>query len=162
VSGNGSYTSDPYSPLVNNTFYSWLVSYSGDLNNGPVSTLCDDGTDSVVVPQYCPPPPCPPPTGACGVNETSTTSTSSLSCVGSAPHLTITTVTMVGPANVCTGTNKSISCAVVPGGEDINTNVETVSVYVAEVPTMSIWGLVALVAGLGALALRRLRWRSDA
>jgi hypothetical protein len=160
VSGNGSYTSDPYSPLADG-FYSWLVSYSGDLANSPVSTVCDDGSDTVVVPQYCPPHACsPPPPGSCGHDVTNTTSESTQTCVGSPSRLTVGVVTVVGPAYICIGDEKQMGFCVVPGGEDINTIVETVFVNAVAVPTVSVWGLGALFVGLGALALRRLRLRS--
>jgi hypothetical protein len=40
VSGNGSYTSAPFTPSVGGT-YRWIAAYSGDANNSPVSTVCN-------------------------------------------------------------------------------------------------------------------------
>lgn len=53
-----------------------------------------------------------------------------------------------------------MGCHVVAGTQNFNFNTETVFVIAVLVPTLSIWGLGALVAGLGAVALRRLRLRS--
>jgi hypothetical protein len=157
VSGNGTYTSDPFSPLATSTFYSWQASYGGDPNNNPVSTVACDGAESVVVPQYCSPKSCPPPTAACGVGSGNiTTTTSTTSCAGTSPSVTVTTVQVIGPATVCTGPGESSSCSVAPGGINFDTKVETVTASAVVIPTLSLWGLGALVAGLGALALRRL------
>jgi IPTL-CTERM motif len=157
VTGNGSYTSDPFSPLANNTFYGWQSSYSGDANNNPTtaSSVCN-GSESVYVPQYCAPPPsCPVTTGSCGT-VTETTTTSTLTCTDTSPHVTAVAALLIGPATLCVGDDKSSSFFLCSGAEDNDTLVENVTVNVAAVPTLSIWGLVALVAGLGALALRRL------
>ncbi|MGQ0679689.1 MAG: FGLLP motif-containing membrane protein [Actinomycetota bacterium] len=49
VSGNGVYTSDPFVPNEMGDFR-WIASYSGDVNNLPVSTMCNDpGSLSEVV-----------------------------------------------------------------------------------------------------------------
>jgi hypothetical protein len=48
VSGNGSYTSAPFTPTVVGT-YRWTAAYSGDANNSPVSTVCNDAFETVVV-----------------------------------------------------------------------------------------------------------------
>jgi hypothetical protein len=49
------------------------------------------------------------------------------------------------------------SCSIVAGGQDIDTLLTEVIGNTVAIPTLSIWGLGALVVGLGALALRRLR-----
>jgi hypothetical protein len=159
VGGNGSYTSDSFGPLAAG-FYSWLVSYSGDAANNPTSTVCDDGSDSVVVPQYCPSHACSVPPSCAGSNITNTTSESTLECVGNPAQTNVSVVTVIGPATLCTGTDKSVGFCVVAGGQDIDTNVETVTpASVVTIPTLSIWGLGILFVGLGALALRRLAQR---
>jgi len=49
VTGNGSYTSDAFTPSSGGT-YRWVVSYSGDLNNNPAGpTACDDPTQAVTI-----------------------------------------------------------------------------------------------------------------
>jgi hypothetical protein len=48
VSGNGSYGSGTVTPTLAGT-YRWTASYSGDLNNLPVSTSCNDAHESVTV-----------------------------------------------------------------------------------------------------------------
>jgi hypothetical protein len=48
VSGNGGYTSDPFTPTAAGT-YRWRAAYGGDGANGPVSTGCDDPNERVSV-----------------------------------------------------------------------------------------------------------------
>jgi len=48
VSGNGDYTSDDFTPTAPGT-YRWTASYSGDSDNDPVSTSCNDANESVTV-----------------------------------------------------------------------------------------------------------------
>jgi hypothetical protein len=48
VSDNGNYTSAPFKPTVVGT-YRWIAAYSGDANNSPVSTVCNDAFEAVVV-----------------------------------------------------------------------------------------------------------------
>jgi hypothetical protein len=48
VSGNGNYTSDPFTPSAPGT-YRWIASYSGDANNNPATTACNDANETVVV-----------------------------------------------------------------------------------------------------------------
>jgi hypothetical protein len=48
VSGNGTYTSDPFTVTQPGT-YRWVASYSGDANNGPVTTACGDPAETVTV-----------------------------------------------------------------------------------------------------------------
>jgi IPTL-CTERM motif len=169
VTGNGSYTSGAFSPLASE-IYSWTASYSGDPNNSPVATGCLDfgGSETVFVPQYCAPQPCPAATATCGslgngaVNTAvNTVSESEEACTGTSASTTVNTITMIGPDTVCYGANRTESCSIVAGGQDINTNVEVVSVNTVAVPTLSIWGFVALAVVLGALTLRRLRVRAD-
>ncbi|MCA1692507.1 MAG: hypothetical protein LC733_10025, partial [Actinobacteria bacterium] len=49
VSGNGTYTSDPFVPRFPGR-YTWVVSYSGDANHLPVETACGDPSATVIVP----------------------------------------------------------------------------------------------------------------
>ena len=47
-SGNGNYTSDPFTPTAVGT-YRWIASYGGDANNAAVSGACNDANETVVV-----------------------------------------------------------------------------------------------------------------
>ncbi|MCA1684242.1 MAG: Ig-like domain repeat protein, partial [Actinobacteria bacterium] len=48
VSGNGMYTSAPFTPTAPGT-YQWVASYSGDTNNLPSFSICADPAETVVV-----------------------------------------------------------------------------------------------------------------
>ena len=48
VTGNGTYSSDPFTPTAAGT-YRWVAVYNGDLNNTPVTTACGDTAETVVV-----------------------------------------------------------------------------------------------------------------
>ncbi|MCA1684120.1 MAG: hypothetical protein LC708_03220, partial [Actinobacteria bacterium] len=48
VNGNGSYNSASFTPNAPGT-YRWVASYSGDANNAPAVTPCDDPLEQVVV-----------------------------------------------------------------------------------------------------------------
>lgn len=48
VTGNGNYTSDPYTPVEPGT-YRWIASYSGDNNNDAVSGSCNDPNEAVAI-----------------------------------------------------------------------------------------------------------------
>jgi YVTN family beta-propeller protein len=48
-SGNGSYPSASFTPATTGT-YRWTAAYSGDANNTPASTACNDPNETVVVP----------------------------------------------------------------------------------------------------------------
>ena len=48
VSGNGNYTSGSFTPSAIG-IYRWIASYSGDLNNSPVSGACNDENETVSV-----------------------------------------------------------------------------------------------------------------
>jgi hypothetical protein len=161
VNGNGAYTSDPYIGLANATFYQWQTSYNGDGSNSPATTppACN-GSESVSVPQYCPPPPSCLLAGPCSGPGGTTYSITVTSCTGNAAHTSALTTTFIGPLGgqtVCTGVDKQTSFCNAAGGTILVTDVETVSAFVAAIPTLSIWALWTLVAGLGALALRRIR-----
>jgi hypothetical protein len=52
--GTGDYTSGAFTPIAAGTYH-WIATYSGDTNNGPVSTTCGDpAQDSVVAPPAAP------------------------------------------------------------------------------------------------------------
>ena len=53
VSGNGTYTSDPFTPTAVGT-YRWIASYSGDAKNEAVSGACNDANESTDVVQKQP------------------------------------------------------------------------------------------------------------
>jgi hypothetical protein len=48
VTGNGSFTTPPFTPTVPGTFH-WRATYSGDPNNAPTTTACDDANEIVIV-----------------------------------------------------------------------------------------------------------------
>jgi IPTL-CTERM motif len=106
---------------------------------------------------------CPTPTVTCGEaigtspGAVNTTSTSTRTCTGSSSQVIVSTTTYIGPQTLCYGTNQTESCSIVAGGQDIDTLYTAIVANTIAIPTLSIWGLVSLVAGLGALALRRLR-----
>jgi sugar lactone lactonase YvrE len=56
VKGDGTYTSPSFTPTEAGT-YSWVDLYSGDSNNAPVTTACDDASETVTVGSStgCPP-----------------------------------------------------------------------------------------------------------
>ncbi|HVF71788.1 MAG TPA: choice-of-anchor Q domain-containing protein, partial [Chthoniobacterales bacterium] len=53
VNGNGSYTSDSFTPPTAGT-YRWIASYSGDSRNDTVSGACNDANETVVVSKATP------------------------------------------------------------------------------------------------------------
>jgi hypothetical protein len=53
VTGNGPYTSDPFTPGAPGT-YRWIASYSGDGNNEAATTACNDPGETVVVSKAAP------------------------------------------------------------------------------------------------------------
>jgi N-acetylneuraminic acid mutarotase len=53
VSGNGNYTSDPFTPTTAGT-YRFTASYSGDINNTPVAGACNAPNGSVLVSKATP------------------------------------------------------------------------------------------------------------
>src|SRR5207248_5237408 len=50
VSGNGNYTSDPFTPTAFGT-YNWVASYGGDANNNAAAGACGAANESVFVNQ---------------------------------------------------------------------------------------------------------------
>ena len=159
VAGNGTYTSDPFSPVAASTQYAWTVIYSGDANNPGRSEGCGT-SEKVTEPQYCPPKPqCAPTMNLCGGTGLFANVTSTTSCTGSAARVTVTQRHLLGPGEICFGPEQSVGCGLLFGGMVIETNTETVSVSPPTIPTLAVWGLGALVAVLGAVALRRLRLR---
>jgi len=129
-------------------------------------TLCLAGgwarAQTVCVPattpcQTCPAPPaCVPSSTPCGASSTSGTTftTSTVSCPGPFAQHTFSTSNALGPTNICIGPEKSIGCFVPAGTQNVNVNDDAVlGASTAGVPTLSVWGLIALAAGLGAVAL---------
>ncbi|NDP42707.1 MAG: hypothetical protein GZ089_08330, partial [Aromatoleum sp.] len=53
VSGNGSYLSASFAPLLVGT-YRWIASYGGDANNNPVPGACNDSNETVTITQASP------------------------------------------------------------------------------------------------------------
>jgi hypothetical protein len=113
--------------------------------------------------QTCPsPPPCVPsntPCGPTGITNTTFT-TSTVSCSGGFAQNTVTIEHALGPAHICVGPQKSVGCLVAAGTDNFNANTDSIFASVVAVPTLSLWGLGALVVALGAWALRRLRLRA--
>jgi len=90
--GGGSVTSAPYTPTQAGT-YRWVASYSGDVNNAPVTGLCNDANETrtvapattttttttttppaaAIAPITPPPPPPPPARDVAPVSERCTT-----------------------------------------------------------------------------------------
>lgn len=107
--------------------------------------------------QVCPPPPCTPSGTQCGGgNVDNLTLEATLTCTGTQAQTTISVQTIIGPATVCYGPQKAQSCTLCPGCEAVVTEVDSITTAAVLVPTLSLWGLGALAALLGALALRRL------
>ncbi|MEJ7763528.1 MAG: hypothetical protein WKF80_12115, partial [Thermomicrobiales bacterium] len=48
VSGNGNYSSAPFTPTAAGT-YRWIANYSGDTNNNPTANACNEANENVVV-----------------------------------------------------------------------------------------------------------------
>jgi hypothetical protein len=111
--------------------------------------------------QTCPPATCTPTNTPCGsvVPGNITTTTSTLTCNGSFAQTTTAFTLTFGPTQICIGPNQNQGCIVPAGVENIDTATETILFSAVAVPTLSLWGLGALVAGLAAVALRRLAAR---
>jgi hypothetical protein len=133
----------------------WLAGgwASAQTNCEPATTPC----------QVCPPPPaCTPSATLCsdlgsgGSTNTSTTA-SSLICTGAFDQTTVVVEENIGPTQICVGPDRSIGCTVPAGNNNFNlTTHSIVAGSPVAVPTLSLWALGALVAGLGGSALRRL------
>ncbi len=63
VTGNGSYSSGPYTPTATGT-YRWVATYSGDADNAQAMGACNDPNESVAVV-----PPAPPDTDGDGTPD---------------------------------------------------------------------------------------------
>ncbi|HEV2055359.1 MAG TPA: IPTL-CTERM sorting domain-containing protein [Methylomirabilota bacterium] len=48
ISGNGIYVSGSFTPVLAGT-YRWIANYSGDVNNAPIATACNDANETMVV-----------------------------------------------------------------------------------------------------------------
>ncbi|HVT59326.1 MAG TPA: IPTL-CTERM sorting domain-containing protein [Thermoanaerobaculia bacterium] len=126
-----------------------------------VAEVCDPASTPC---QHCPsPPPCTPsntcPFFALGPPGTYAVA-SWVSCAGSFSQVTATTTSYIGPADLCVGADRSVGCHVPPGTKLYDSLTERIAARTAAtIPTLSVWALGSLAAGLGALALRRLRPR---
>jgi len=111
VTGNGTFTSAPFTPTAAGT-YRWVASYSGDANNSAVTSPCNAPNESVVVIQTTltlTNAASPPVTVGESVNDTVTLAG------GLNPTGTIT-FTLFGPDNsTCTGTPIFTSTVTVTG-----------------------------------------------
>ena len=113
VSGNGTYTSDPFRPTAAGT-YRWVLAYSGDADNWGAMTVCADAAGTVTVTAR---PVAPtlavaaPRAGRAGVPVRATASLGS----GAAPTGTIT-FKVFGPRDgACAGSPVSTSSVAVAG-----------------------------------------------
>ena len=102
VSGNGSYTSEPFSPTAAGT-YRWVASYAGDAFNAAVSGSCGDADESVSVV----PPPTTTSTSTTSTTSTTTTSTTSTTTSTTSTSTTSTTSTTVVPTTTSTSTTST-------------------------------------------------------
>jgi hypothetical protein len=68
----------------------------------------------------------------------------------------VTTETVIGPASICVGPDRSVGCQVPSGTENINAHIDTILGGAVAVPALSLWALGGLAVAVGALALRRL------
>jgi Bacterial Ig-like domain (group 3) len=90
-SGNGDYTSDPFSTVATGS-YNWVAAYSGDANNAATATNCGDTGESAVI----------------GQASTTTTVVSSLDPSVSGQAVTFTAmVTGTGPTGTVTFKDRS-------------------------------------------------------
>jgi IPTL-CTERM motif len=106
--------------------------------------------------QVCTPPPCVPSAQSCSQGPANLTLEAAVTCTGPTAQTTVTVQTIIGPAPICYGAQKALSCTIPQGGEVTLTEVDTITPAAVLVPTLSLWSLGALAVLLGALALRRL------
>jgi hypothetical protein len=99
VSGNGPYTSDPYTATAAGV-YRWVATYSGDSNNNGVNGACNDANESVTVSKVSP---TISTQASAGINVGGNISDTATLAGGVAPTGTIT-FTLFGPNNnTCSG-----------------------------------------------------------
>ncbi len=97
VSGNGQYTSGPFTTTEAGTFR-WRAGYSGDANNNPVSTACNDADESVVV---------TPASTSSTSSSTSSSSTSSTSSSTTSSSTSSTSSTSTSSTSSSTSTSST-------------------------------------------------------
>ncbi len=102
------------------------------------------------------PPPCVPSGQSCSQGPANIQLETTVTCTGPTAQTTVSVQTIIGPAPICYGAQKALSCTVPNGDEVTLTEVDTITPAAVLVPTLSLWGLGALAVLLGALALRRL------
>lgn len=114
VTGNGTYTSDPFVPTSPGR-YQWKVAYSGDSNNAKAFTICSDGANFLTVAPALPTTPAPPPPTTAPTTTTTTPTTTTTA----APTTTTTRMsvapTVVTPVSDVTVT--AVPSRVRPGDE---------------------------------------------
>ncbi|MGH9125183.1 MAG: beta strand repeat-containing protein [Acidimicrobiales bacterium] len=98
TSGNGTYSSGPFTAVMAGT-YRFVAMYSGDANNAAVTTMCNDPNESVVVTTVTP---SLSTTASASVAVSGTVSDTAILSGGSNPTGTIT-FELFGPVAGCTG-----------------------------------------------------------
>jgi streptogramin lyase len=99
ISGDGSYTSDPFSPTLAGA-YSWVASYSGDVSNSATSTACNDANETTTVTRSGP---TITTSATPSANTGGAISDTAILAGGNAPTGTIT-ITLFGPnSGACSG-----------------------------------------------------------
>jgi hypothetical protein len=129
VNGNGSYTSDPFIAALPGT-YLWIAGYSGDANNNPATTACNDPNETSTVTKTSP----TITTQATASTKTSGTisDTATLSG-GNAPMGTIT-FTLYGPNTT------SCSAPIFTSMKTVNGNANyTSDPFIAALPGTYLW-----------------------
>jgi hypothetical protein len=113
VSGNGNYTSGPFTAMKAGT-YSWVATYSGDANNNGTTDACGGTGESVIVTQAT--PAVTTVAVAAVVLGAGTVGDAATIAGGAAPGGTVT-FSVYGPSNSnCTGTPAFTSSAVAVSG----------------------------------------------
>jgi len=126
VSGNGQYTSDPFTPTAAGT-YRWRAGYGGDAGNNVVSNPCNDPGESVVV------------TSGSTTTSTTTTLPGGTTTSTSSTLPTSTTSSTVGPTTSSTSSTTpptSTTTTLAPTSTTTSTTVApTTSTSVITAPT---------------------------
>ena len=153
VNGNGTYTSDPFTPTAPGT-YRWVARYSGDANNPALANACGDPAETVVVTaapttttttSTSTPTSTSTSTTTTTLVPTSTTSTSSTvapttssstTTTTIAPTTTSSTTTTLAPTSTTSSTS-STTTTVAPTSTTSSTSTSTTSTTVAPTSTSS-------------------------
>ena len=111
VTGNGQYTSAPFTPTAPGT-YRWIATYGFDNDNNPPPTFCNDPNESVVVTQVGP----ITPTLTTAASQTGPSYTDTATLAGGTNPTGTISFTLFGPDNAtCTGTPAFTSTVTVTG-----------------------------------------------